>query len=216
VLAAYSTGNPPPFDQIGQASKLVLNGFFHQRQLNSEVVTQANEAFTNESESIGTNENGWTLNLKGGNYGTDYLLRSTLTRFGFGTNVAEDAVYPSAMKDIDGNPLIGTNSYVIHFAPGQTPPERGFWSITVYNQDGFLVPNSIQRYDVGSETGLTSNADGSIDVFVQNTPPATLESNWLPTPTGPFELTMRIFWPDQSVLSGAWMPPPITVVNTGL
>jgi hypothetical protein len=81
----------------------------------------------------------------------------------------------------------------------------------VYDQDGFLVTNPIQRYDVGSETGLTPNPDGSIDIFVQNTPPGTLESNWLPAPTGPFELTMRLFWPDQSALDGAWMPPPITV-----
>jgi hypothetical protein len=216
VLAAYSLRNPPPRDQVGQASELVLNGFLHQRQLNSDVAAQANQAFAREGQAVGTNENGWIVDLKGGNYGTDYLLRATLTRLGFGTNIAEDAIYPSAMKDIDGNPLAGANSYVIHFAPGQTPPARGFWSITVYDQDGFLVPNSIQRYDVGSETGLTPNADGSIDIFVQSTPPATMESNWLPTPAGPFELTMRLFWPDQSALSGAWMPPPITPVNAAM
>lgn len=210
VLAAYSLQNPPPFDQLAEASALVLDGFFRQAQLNSDIVKQANDAFASELPSIGVNENGWILNLKGGNYGTDYLLRSTLTRFGFGTNIAADAVYPSANTDITGAPLTGTNSYVIHFAPGQTPPAHGFWSITAYNQQGFLVPNPIQRYAVGSETGLTPNADGSIDIFLQNTPPATLHTNWLPTPTGPFELTLRIYWPDQSVLNGVWMPPPIT------
>ena len=215
-LADYSLRNPPPRDQIGQASRLVVDGFLHQGQLNSDVVAQANRAFAAEGSSIGTRENGWTLNLKGGNYDEDYLLRATLTRFGFGTNVAADAVYPSAMADIDGNSLVGTNQYVIHFPAGKMPPAHGFWSITVYDQDGFLVPNPIQRYDVGSETGLTRNPDGSIDIFIQNAPPATLESNWLPTPTGPFELTMRLFWPDQSALDGAWMPPPITVVNAAL
>jgi len=215
-LAAYALRNPPPRDQFGQASRLVLDGSLHQGQLNSDVVAQANRAFAAEGPSIGTKENGWTLNLKGGNYDEDYLLRATLTRFGFGTNIAADATYPSAMTDIGGNPLVGTNQYVIHFPAGQTPPAHGFWSITVYDQDGFLVTNPIQRYDVGSETGLTQNPDGSIDVFIQNTPPAMLESNWLPAPTGPFELTMRLFWPDQSALNGAWMPPPITLVNAAL
>ena len=215
-LAAYSLRNPPPGDQIGQASRLVLDGFLHQGQLNSDIVAQANQAFATEGLSIGAKENGWTLNLKGGNYGTDYLLRATLTRFGFGTNVAADAIYPSAMTDIDGNALVGTNQYVIHIPPGQAPPAHGFWSITVYDHDGFLVTNPIQRYDVGSETGVTPNPDGSIDIFIQNTPPPTLQSNWLPTPTGPFELTLRLFWPDQSALDGAWMPPPITVVKAAM
>ena len=212
-LAGYSLQNPPPRDQIGRASRLVLDGFLHQGQLNSDIVAQANQAFAAEGSSIGTLENGWTLNLKGGSYDEDYLLRATITRFGFGANVAADAIYPSAMTDADGNRLVGTNQYVIHIPPGQTPPAHGFWSITVYDQDGFLVTNPIQRYDVGSETGLTPNPDGSIDIFIQNTAPATLESNWLPTPTGPFELTLRLFWPDQSALDGAWMPPPITAVN---
>ena len=178
VLAVYSLQNPPSRDEIGQASALVLDGFFHQAQLNSNIVKQANDAFTSELPSLGVNENGWILNTNGGNYGTDYLLRSTFTRFGFGTNIAEDAVYPSANIDITGTPLTGTKSYVIHFPPGQTPPAHGFWSITVYNQEGFLVPNPIQRYDVGSETGLTPNADGSIDIFVQNTPPALGTGTW--------------------------------------
>jgi hypothetical protein len=211
-LAAYSLRNPPPRNQIGQASRLVQDGFVHQLQLNPNVVAQARQAFAAEALSTGTKENGWTLNLKAGSYDEDYLLRAAVTQFGFGANVAADAIYPSAMTDIAGNPLVGTNRYVIHFPPGRTPPAHGFWSITVYGQDGFLVTNPIQRYGVGSETGLTPNPDGSLDIFIQNAPPATLQSNWLPAPIGPFELTMRLFWPDQSALDGVWMPPPITVV----
>jgi hypothetical protein len=71
---------------------VVLDGFLHQAQLSSNIAIQAVDAFSSEFPCIGTNENGWTLDLKGGNYGTDYLLRSTLTRFGFATNIAADAV----------------------------------------------------------------------------------------------------------------------------
>jgi Protein of unknown function (DUF1214) len=100
--------------------------------------------------------------------------------------------------------LSGVSSYVIHFAPGQTPPAHGFWSITVYDQQGRLVPNSINRGDVGSETGLVSNPDGSLDIFLQETEPSTQLSNWLPVPAGPFDLTLRVYWPDQTVLSETW------------
>jgi hypothetical protein len=102
---------------------------------------------------------------------------------------------------------------VIHFAPGQTPPEQGFWSITVYGQDGFLVANPINRYDAGSQTGLVTNPDGSLDVFLQNTQSQTSASNWLPIPTTPFTLTLRIFWPGQSVINGTWTPPTLRRTN---
>jgi hypothetical protein len=116
--------------------------------------------------------------------------------------------------DAVGNALDGNNRYVIHFAPGQTPPAHGFWSVTVYDQSGFLVANPIDRYTVGSETGLVPNADGSIDILLQSTPPSSLESNWLPTPAGPFNLTMRLYWPDPSALNGSWIIPPVELVNT--
>jgi hypothetical protein len=112
--------------------------------------------------------------LKVGNYGTNYLLRAAVAKFGFAANIAADAVYMHAFRDISGGSLTGANSYAIHFAPGQTPPARGFWSITPY-QDHFLVPNPINRYDVGSETGLVPNADGSLDIFLQNGEPRTTQ-----------------------------------------
>ncbi|HEX9490438.1 MAG TPA: DUF1214 domain-containing protein, partial [Stellaceae bacterium] len=62
------------------------------------------------------------------------------------------------------------------------------------------VPNPIKRYSVGSETGLTVNPDGSIDILLQNTVPAALQSNWLPTPVGAFDLTLRFYWPEQAIL----------------
>lgn len=213
VLAAYALQNPPPRDQFVQSSALVLDGFLRQTDLTANIVQEANQALTCEALSIGTIENGWTVNFKIGNYDEDYLLRAAVAKFGFGAITADDAVYLAAATDIGGNPLSGANNYVVHFAPGQTPPERGFWSITVYDQNGFLIFNPIQRYDVGSETGLTPNADGSIDIFVQNTPPVTMQNNWLPAPTGPFELTIRVYWPDASILNGTWTPPTIAVTK---
>ena len=86
----------------------------------------------------------------------------------------------------------------------------------MYDSQGHLIPNPINRSDVGSETGLAPNPDGSLDVLLQRTEPSSLQSNWLPIPAGPFNLTLRVYWPDQSVLSGAWQPPAVTVANAPL
>jgi hypothetical protein len=41
-------------------------------------------------------------------------------------------------------------------------------------------------------------------------PGPEFESNWLPAPTGAFNLYFRAYWPDQAILDGTWTPPPLT------
>jgi hypothetical protein len=220
VLAAVAARNPVPPDQQPQAASLVLDGFLNQNQLTSVTVKEANIAFIARLLRTARVQNNWSVNLNIGNYGTDYLTRAAIAQYGLGANIPDDAVYPNTSKDSANNSLDGGNSYVIHFAPGQTPPVHGFWSVTVYDQSGFLVPNPINRYTVGSETGLVPNADGSIDILLQSTPPSSLQNslqnNWLPTPTGPFNLTLRLYWPDPSALNGSWIIPPVEPVNASL
>jgi hypothetical protein len=222
ALAKYALQNPPSQDFL-RATGFVIDGFFHQNEFTSDVLSEANEAMDAALPATAKNENGWSFHLNTGNYGTDYLVRASVAKFGFGTNTPREAVYMSTESDITGASLIGTNSYVIHFAQGQTPPEKGFWSITVYGRDGFFVDNPINRYAVGSQTGLVKNPDGSLDIFLQDTPPQTMQSNWLPIPafqtddpTDSFNLTLRIFWPDQSVLDGTWTPPTLSRTSAPL
>ena len=57
---------------------------------------------------------------------------------------------------------------MLHFPAGQLPPARYFWSLTMYDQSFFLVPNPIDRYALGSHTpGLKRNPDGSLDIYIQ-------------------------------------------------
>lgn len=217
VLGEYFLRNLPPPQELRQAVPLALYGLANQNLLTPTTVAQADADFITELQSTAANKNGWSVNLNGGTYGTNYLLRAAVARFGLGANIPADAVYASMAKAADGGPLVGTNAYVMHFEPGQTPPVNGFWSLTVYDQAGVLVPNPINRYDVGSETGLVPNADGSIDIFLQNAPPTATQANWLPTPAAPFNLTLRFFWPAKSVLDGTYEIPPVTqVVAAGL
>jgi hypothetical protein len=212
VLLETSLQNPPPLQQEPQAALLVAEGVLLKSQLTQDIANQAVNAMVCEEETTGIRQNGWSTHLDIGNYGSDYLLRAATARFGLGANVPADAVYYSALVDINNNPLTAPSNYVIHFAPNQIPPVNGFWSVTVYDGNGFLVANPINRYSVGSESGLVPNADGSIDILLQNAPPATLQTNWLPTPAKPpfdFNVSLRLYWPGESVLNGTYPVPGV-------
>ena len=104
---------------------------------------------------------------------------------GLSANIAQEALYPATFTDIEGKPLTGANNYTIHFKPGQTPPVKAFWSITMYNNKSLFVDNPINRYSIGKYTeGLKNNTDGSLDIYIQNVNPGKdKESNWLPART---------------------------------
>jgi hypothetical protein len=211
ILAGYAIQNPAPHDQEPLASLLVLDGFAHQDQLTPDILNQAHDAFVAALAS--KPQNGWLENLSVGDYGNNYALRGAVALFGLGANLPADAVYANAFNDINGNALDGNNHYVIHFPSGQTPSVNGFWSVTVYDTNGFLVTNPIQRYSAGSETGLVPNADGSLDILLQSTPPSSMQSNWLPTPAAPFTLTLRLYWPGPAILNGSWTIPGVNPAN---
>lgn len=168
-----------------------------------------------KAEQLGVLVNGWRVQSQGiGTYGTDYDTRAAVAMFGLGANLPADAIYPSTKVDGAGNPLSGANAYVIHFAAGQTPPVSAFWSITMYDDQGYFVTNAIDRYALHNWDPVTYNADGSLDLYLQNpSPGADKEANWLPAPTGSFNLTMRLYWPQPSVVDGTWQPPAVQQVQ---
>jgi hypothetical protein len=104
-----------------------------------------------ELPSLARVTNGWSMNTDTiGVYGNHYLKRALITQFGLGANLPEDAVYPLNLADETGKPLDGVNAYIVHFDKGATPPVNAFWSITVYDSDGYQVPNSVNRFAVSS------------------------------------------------------------------
>lgn len=156
-----------------------------------------------------------------GNYGTDYALRAAVTKIGLGAVQSSQAIYPFTVTDNAKGLLSGTKKYTIHIPAGQLPPARkkGFWSLTMYDTEGFFIPNPIGRYAINDRTDLAFNADGSLDLYLQSTEPTDPKEaqNWLPTPSngGNFRLIWRLFGPkpDQisSILDGSgWRPPIVT------
>jgi len=157
--------------------------------------------------------NGWGFTTKTGLYGTDYLMRALITAIGLGANRPQDAIYPTSMKDAEGNAYDGANKYIMNFPPGQLPPVEGFWSLTMYDAGYFFVANPLNRYSISQRQDLKKNADGSVDLYIQHeSPGADKESNWLPAPDGKFILMFRMYWPnegDPSIINGTWTIPGV-------
>jgi hypothetical protein len=159
-------------------------------------------------------QNGWVVLTKNiGEYGNDYIQRALVTAVGLGANRPKDAIYPTTEKDADGHDYDGTKNYVMHFDKGQLPPVSAFWSLTMYDASYFFVPNPINRYTVSSRSKFVTNADGSIDLYLQpETPGKAKEANWLPTPKAKFIPMLRLYWPKDtppSIIDGTWKPPAI-------
>ena len=157
----------------------------------------------------------WSLNTDTmGVYGNYYLKRAIVAQLGLGANLPEDAIYPLNLGDEAGKPLDGVASqYAVHFEKANLPPVDAFWSITLYDTEGFQVANVLNRFAVSSWMPFKFNPDGSLDLYFQNESPGKdREANWLPAPKGPFNLTMRLYAPKSAALTGKWSPPPAVKV----
>lgn len=159
--------------------------------------------------------NHWSMNTDTmGVYGTYYLKRAIVAQAGLGANLPEDAIYPLSVGDENGKPLDGANKYTIHFAKDAVPPVDAFWSVTLYDNEGFQVANPVNRFAVSSWMPFKRDADGSLTLYIQNANPGSdHEANWLPAPKGPFNLTMRLYAPKSEALTGVWNPPTIKSVD---
>ncbi|MGA2786365.1 MAG: DUF1254 domain-containing protein [Verrucomicrobiota bacterium] len=228
LLARLMKDNPPAEADAPMVEKLAKIGIvpgqnFDINQFGPDVAKALQDVPKPAFEKImahykdaGTLTNGWIFTTKAGVYGTDYLQRATITAIGLGCNRPQDAVYPTSLTDAAGNPYMGTNQYVLHFDAGQLPPAEAFWSLTMYNGAFFFAANPLNRYTLSSRNQFTTNADGSVDLYLQHESPGSdKESNWLPAPEGKFILMLRLYWPKEtppSIIDGTWTIPPAKLV----
>jgi len=159
--------------------------------------------------------NGWTSPVNNAEWGTDYLSRTTISKGDMFENSVGETKYLATNDDGRGQQLDGRNVYTVTFAKGQTPPVKGFWSLTLYNAEHFFNPNPLKRYSLGTkDKNLKYNADGSLTLYAgAKSPGADKESNWLPAPEGAFSLFIRAYWPEKPIIDGTWAPPTIQKVK---
>jgi hypothetical protein len=163
-----------------------------------------------------TKVNGWTTMYGCGEPGNGILRRAACNVIFLGPiNVPQEAMYWTTNKDGVGHTLNGQHHYIMHFPAGQLPPNHAFWSLTMGDAKNRFVANPLNRYSVGDRSGLVPNADGSVDIYIQDTAPAGHESNWLPAPSGNFILWLRAYLPDQTILDGEYKVPPVVETQWG-
>lgn len=161
-----------------------------------------------------SNVNGWTTMFGCGEPASGLLQRAACNvTFRGPINVSQEAMYWTTSDDAAGHTLSGAHGYRMHFAPGQTPPNKAFWSLTMSDARNRFVPNSLHRFSVSDRSGLQPNADGSVDIYIQNSAPPGREANWLPAPAGNFILWLRVYLPGPTVLDGEYKAPPIVRVS---
>jgi hypothetical protein len=189
---------------------------FDNTKVSADVLAQGAEAglklMHDKMPTIARVANGWVMNTETiGVYGNYYLKRAIIAMIGLGANQPEDAIYPLNVADADGKPVVAENNYVLHFNKDEIPPVGAFWSLTMYDAEGFQVANPINRFAIGDRDPLKFNSDGSLDIYIQNqNPEPENESNWLPAPkSGALGLTLRLYAPKPQVLDGRWNPPAV-------
>ncbi len=144
-----------------------------------------------------------------GDFGTAYTYRAMVALVGLGANTVDVAIYPKTGVDETGAALTGEKTYVLHFETLPPTLEGGFWSVTAYNEENFLIDNPIDRYCVNDRSDFALNEDGTLDIILSKEAPEDT-SNWLPVSDEEFHLFMRVYLPDMAALD-TWQAPVIRV-----
>ena len=144
-----------------------------------------------------------------GDFGTAYTYRAMVALVGLGANTVDVAIYPKTDTDVTGAALTGEKTYTIHFETLPPTLEGGFWSVTAYNEENFLIDNPIDRYCINDRSAYRLNEDGTLDLVLSKEAPEDT-SNWLPVSDGEFHLFMRVYLPDMTALE-TWEAPVIRV-----
>ncbi|GAS87070.1 hypothetical protein RMCB_1166 [Mycolicibacterium brisbanense] len=155
--------------------------------------------------------NNWNRSVNNAQYGFDYFNRTATAKSNMFENRPNETQYFYTDRDVTGAALTGQRSYKVVFPAGQEPPVKGFWSLTLYNEQHFFNPNPLNRYSLGTKNKtLKRGPDGSLTLYAgAQSPGPDAESNWLPAPDGPFSLYIRAYWGEQPIVDATWKPPAV-------
>jgi hypothetical protein len=123
------------------------------------------------------------------------------TAVGWGGLPEHEAMYPA---NVPGLPV---GAYKIE-VPADVPV-GAFWSVSLYNADGFFEKNAHDGYVVNSVMGAR-NDDGSMTVHFGGCDDG--RANCLPVMDG-WNYVIRLYQPGEEVLDGSWTFPDVELVN---
>ncbi|MDM0067752.1 DUF1254 domain-containing protein [Variovorax sp. J31P207] len=172
-------------------------------------------------EQVGVDAgNGWQRQDNGGAWGTDWFGRAQAAIIYIYVNDFHEAIYLIRGTDDKGALLQGRYRYTVRFPKDALPPvdrdRGGFWSLTMYDRDYFMLANSPNgRTNIGTVNldadELKFAADGSLTLHLSRDQPADKDgqANWLPAPDGQFALLVRSYVPMKPLLDNSYQLPNV-------
>ncbi len=168
----------------------------------------AQREMASRARAVAPSVDGWIASGELGVYANNYLRRAMTARWGLGANPPEESIYPNLERDAQGSTLDGTYRYLLRFEAGGLPPVDAFWSLTVYDRQGFHVANEIDRFALGDRDELIYGADGSLEILLAHERPSDeWVANWLPVPAEGFMVTLRLYLPREDAVTQRWTAP---------
>ncbi|KFY78110.1 hypothetical protein V499_02651 [Pseudogymnoascus sp. VKM F-103] len=170
--------------------------------------------------------NGWSELFPGckGNFNSFYQARYAVGKKGYLALTKDQALYPSLAAPL----IIGANEAILlRFSRRPALVPSGFWSLTAYNSEQYLVPNRINRYCLGDRDDMRfadgssladHTKDGEFHILLQPAdlpPPSGWLNNWLPAPAGggKLSITMRWYGAMEEMMSGSYECPTIEHIS---
>lgn len=210
---------------VGPDAQQTFREMFHsQTELLNTMENNKNTALNAMIAGGPPSKDEWKVNLNKhmANFGIYYQFRAEVAVAGLGANLVEDAVYYAAHNDSNGHQLHSSNNYTITF--DEEPPQNAFWSLTMYEPDGYPV-STASTCAVGHDSvkQIQKGDDGSITIYIQpdavsSDPTDLINNNWLPSPaSGEFNVMLRLYWPKEDIVfdkDNPWMPPPVIKTTT--
>ncbi|MUV15144.1 DUF1254 domain-containing protein [Noviluteimonas gilva] len=164
--------------------------------------------------------NGWQRQENGGAWGTDWFGRAQAAVMYIYVNDFHEAIYFIRGTDAQGDVLFGRYRYTMTFPKYGLPPvdraRGGFWSLSMYDQDNFMLATSPNgRHNIGTvnldASELKFAADGSLTLHLSHAPPtdADAQANWLPAPDAQFALIVRTYVPKAELIDKHYTLPDV-------
>ena len=127
-----------------------------------------------------------------GAFGSFYTARYSTAVRGYLALTSDQVTYPTHTEFN----IADDEAILFKFSRKPEITSTGFWSLTLYNADQYLVKNDLNRYALGDRSNLTfpdgsllseGDKDGAFEIVIQANdipPPANWTNNWLPGPNG--------------------------------
>ncbi|KZL85972.1 hypothetical protein CI238_06179 [Colletotrichum incanum] len=160
-----------------------------------------------------------------GNFKSAYVTRYLIASIGYLALTREQTVYPAYSSGVS-QIIPSDRAMRITFTSRPVMKPLGFWSLTIYDYEAYLIPNDFNRYSVGDRSSFTmmdgtlysNGGEGPFQILVQPSnmpPPANWTNNWLPSPTDGkgLQMNLRFYGGEEVMSNGSYLYPLVETID---